>query len=616
MRKPYLERLTDGVLLFDGAMATYLYSKGIYLKKCFEEVCMTHPQLVLDVHREYIARGAQAIETNTYGANPLKLRGWHLSEKTEAINASAVRLARQAAGDEVYVAGSVGPTGQLLATDSASGLRGLSPEQARASFAAHIGALVRAGVDLLLLETFQNRAELKIAVEVARDLAPKLPLQAQFTFGRAVFMGEDYYTTEAEAWAEFLLKLPVDVVGVNLMGPSDALDVLGILRKRLTKPVIVMPDSGMPKEIDGRQFYTTTPDSFAEFAKLFVDAGAAGVGGCCGTTPEFIEKAGLAILSFDAGRRQVKWVPTTPEIEELPSERLAQRSKLGAALAAGEWIETVELVAPLGVDAGAVVQKARELEAGGVKFVNLPDGPRASARLSALMTASLIARATTLEPILHLACRDKNLIGLQGDLFGYHADGMRNVLLVTGDPPKVGKYPNVSGVFDVDSIGLTNIVRRFNGGVDMGAERLPQQTSFVHGTGVNPAFPVREKELERARQKVEAGTEYFITQPVWDLAVLEKFLEDLNLLGVPVLLGVWPLASYRNALFLGSEVPGVSIPQNILDRMARFDDKERARQEGIAISREIIERFRPLVRGIQVSPPFGNVRTALETLGT
>jgi len=616
MRKPYLERLTDGVLLFDGAMATYLYSKGIYLKKCFEEVCMTHPQLVLDVHREYIARGAQAIETNTYGANPLKLRGWHLSEKTEAINASAVRLARQAAGDEVYVAGSVGPTGQLLATDSASGLRGLSPEQARASFEAHIGALVRAGVDLLLLETFQNRAELKIAVEVARDLAPKLPLQAQFTFGRAVFMGEDYYTTEAEAWAEFLLKLPVDVVGVNLMGPSDALDVLGILRKRLTKPVIVMPDSGMPKEIDGRQFYTTTPDSFAEFAKLFVDAGAAGVGGCCGTTPEFIEKAGLAILSFDAGRRQVKWVPTTPEIEELPSEPLAQRSKLGAALAAGDWIETVELVAPLGVDAGAVVQKARELEAGGVKFVNLPDGPRASARLSALMTASLIARATTLEPILHLACRDKNLIGLQGDLFGYHADGMRNVLLVTGDPPKVGKYPNVSGVFDVDSIGLTNIVRRFNGGVDMGAERLPQQTSFVHGTGVNPAFPVREKELERARQKVEAGTEYFITQPVWDLAVLEKFLEDLNLLGVPVLLGVWPLASYRNALFLGSEVPGVSIPQNILDRMARFDDKERARQEGIAISREIIERFRPLVRGIQVSPPFGNVRTALETLGT
>jgi homocysteine S-methyltransferase len=441
-------------------------------------------------------------------------------------------------------------------------------------------------------------------------------LQAQFTFGRAVFMGEDYYTTEAEAWAEFLLKLPVDVVGVNLMGPSDALDVLGILRKRLTKPVIVMPDSGMPKEIDGRQFYTTTPDSFAEFAKLFVDAGAAGVGGCCGTTPEFIEKAGLAILSFDAGRRQVKWVPTTPEIVELPSVPLAQRSKLGAALAAGDWIETVELVAPLGVDAGAVVQKARELEAGGVKFVNLPDGPRASARLSALMTASLIARATKLEPILHLACRDKNLIGLQGDLFGYHADGMRNVLLVTGDPPKVGKYPNVSGVFDVDSIGLTNIVRRFNGGVDMGAERLPQQTSFVHGTGVNPAFPVREKELERARQKVEAGTEYFITQPVWDLSVLEKFLEDLNLLGVPVLLGVWPLASYRNALFLGSEVPGVSIPQNILDRMARFDDKERARQEGIAISREIIERFRPLVRGIQVSPPFGNVRTALETLGT
>ncbi|MEI8093835.1 MAG: bifunctional homocysteine S-methyltransferase/methylenetetrahydrofolate reductase [Spirochaetales bacterium] len=603
MRKPYLERLNDGVLLFDGAMATYLYTKGVYLKKCFEEVCMTHPQLVLDVHREYIARGAQAIETNTYGANPLKLRGWHLSEKTEAINASAVRLARQAAGDEVYVAGSVGPTGQAT----------LGPE-ARASFEAHIGALVRAGVDLILLETFQNREELTLAVEVARGLSPDLPIQAQFTFARAVFSGEDYYRTEAEAWAQLLQTLPVDVVGVNLMGPADALEALSILKKHLTKPVIVMPDSGMPKEIDGRQFYTTTPDSFAEYAKLFVDAGAAGVGGCCGTTPEFIEKAGQAILSFDAGRRQVKWVPSAPEVVEQPQAPLAERSALGAALAHGEWIETVELVAPLGVDASAVVQKARDLEAGGVKFVNLPDGPRASARLSALMTASLIARATQLEPILHLACRDKNLIGLQGDLFGYHADGLRNVLLVTGDPPKVGKYPNVTGVFDVDSIGLTKIVRRFNGGVDMGAEALPQKTSFVHGTGVNPEFPVMEKELERARQKAEAGTEYFITQPVWDLAVLEKFLLELNRLKVPVLLGVWPLASYRNALFLNTEVPGVHIPQNVLDRMARFDDKEAARREGIAISREIIARFRPLIQGLQVSPPFGNVKTALETL--
>jgi len=609
MPKPYLDRLKDGVLLFDGAMATYLFSQGVYLKKCFEEVCMTNPQMVLDVHREYIARGAQAVETNTYGANPLKLAGFHLADKTEQINREAVLLARKAAGDEVYVAGSVGPTGRILAPEGP-----LTEDEARQSFAAHIGALVRAGVDLILLETFQSRRELALAVEVARDLAPGLPIQAQFTWGRGLFVGEDYYAQETAAWAAFLETLAVDVVGVNLMGPSDALDAVKILKQTLTKPLAVMPDSGMPKEVDGRQFYLSTPESFAEYAKLFLDAGVAVIGGCCGTTPEFIGKAADAIFSFDAGRRQVKWVPSKAEVPEQAPRPLAERSAFGAALARGEWVATVELVPPLGIDPSAMVEKAVALEKGGVRFVNLPDGPRASARLGALASAALIAGRTGLEPILHMACRDKNLIGLQGDLFGYHALGLRNVLLVTGDPPKVGKYPNVTGVFDVDSIGLTQVVRRFNGGVDMGAEALPQATAFVHGTGVNPAFPVPQTELDRARQKAEAGTEYFITQPVWDADGLERFLDELQKTGVPVLLGVWPLASYRNALFLANEVPGVVIPEAILKRMEALTDKEAGRQEGIRQAREIIERFRHRVAGIQVSPPFGNVKTALEVV--
>ena len=609
MRKPYLDRLKDGILLFDGAMATYLFTKGVYLKKCFEEVCMTNPAMVLDVHREYVAQGAQALETNTYGANPLKLAGFHLADKTEAINREAVALARQAAGDEVYVAGSVGPTGRILEPEGP-----LTEAEARESFRAHIGALVRAGVDLILLETFQNRRELSLAVDTVKEFDPQMPIQAQFTWGRGLFVGEDYYRTETVAWARFLESLAVDVVGVNLMGPSDALDAVKILQETLTKPLAVMPDSGMPKEVDGRQFYLTTPDSFAEYAKLFLDAGVAVIGGCCGTTPEFIGKAADAVFTFDAGRRQVKWVPTKAEVPEQTPAPLAERSAFGASLARGEWVTTVELVPPLGIDASALVTKAQALEAGGVRFVNLPDGPRASARLGALVASSLIARQTKLEPILHMACRDKNLIGLQGDLFGYHALGLRNVLLVTGDPPKVGKYPNVTGVFDVDSIGLTQVVRRFNAGVDMGAEALPQATSFVHGTGVNPAFPVPRTELDRARQKAQAGTEYFITQPVWDADGLERFLDELQKLNVPVLLGVWPLASYRNALFLSQEVPGVVIPDAVLKRMEAISDKEEGRREGIRQAREIIARFRNRVAGIQVSPPFGNVKTALEVV--
>jgi homocysteine S-methyltransferase len=310
----------------------------------------------------------------------------------------------------------------------------------------------------------------------------------------------------------------------------------------------------------------------------------------------------------------VKWVPTKPEVAERDPLPLAQRSALGAALARGEWVTSVELVPPLGIDPTVLVDKATALEAGGVKFVNIPDGPRASARLGALASAALIASRTRLEPILHMACRDKNLIGLQGDLFGYHALGLRNVLLVTGDPPKVGKYPNVTGVFDVDSIGLTQVVRRFNAGIDMGAEALPQATAFVHGTGVNPAFPVPQTELERARHKAEAGTEYFITQPVWDPDQLERFLDELQKTGVPVILGVWPLASYRNALFLAHEVPGVVIPQAILDRMQTITDKEAGRREGVDQVRRIVERFRHRVAGLQVSPPFGNVKTALEVV--
>lgn len=595
------------MLLFDGAMGTYLFSKGAYLKKCFEEVCLTNPGMVLDVHREYIESGAQAIETNTYGANPIKLKGYNLSDKTEIINREAVFLARQAAGEDVYVAGSVGPTGQILAPEGS-----LSIEDARNAFQAHIGALLWAGVDLILLETFMDRREMALAIQVTRSLDATIPIQAQFTFSRSVFAGEDFYQKEAAEWAHFLQEQPIDAAGVNLMGPSDALDILGILKTHLSKPIAVMPDSGFPKEIDGRQFYLTTPDYFAEYAKLFLDTGVAVIGGCCGTTPAHIEKMAKSVLSFDAGRRRIKSISAVSAAEEKQPVPIESRSNLGRDLKEGHWINMIELVVPSGWDLSAIIGKAKELEAGGIRYVNLPDGPRASARISAMVAAFEIARNTTIEPVLHCATRDKNLIGLQADLFGCESQGLHNLLIVTGDPPKIGKYPDVTGVFDVDSVGLTNMVRRFNSGIGLGGEDLGAQSSFVMGTGVNPAFPVPEKELERAWLKAEAGSEYFVTQPVWDTDRLEHFLEKLSETKIPVILGVWPLASYKNAVFLNTEVPGVSIPKYILARMAAHEDQEAARQDGIAISREILDRVRPLVRGVQVSPPFGNVRTALD----
>jgi methionine synthase I (cobalamin-dependent)/5,10-methylenetetrahydrofolate reductase len=617
MKKPYLERLQEGVLLFDGAMGTYLYTKGIYLKKCFEEVCLSKPQLVLDTHLEYLQAGAQALETNTYGANPIKLRSYNLAHKTEAINQKAVALAKEAAaivegqtGVGIYIAGAVGPTGQKLEPEGS-----LSPVDARRSFEAHIGALIRAGVDILLLETFTDRTELEIAIAVVRELAPEIPLQVQFTASHTLLSDQTYFAQQALDWGRYFQEqAAIDVAGVNLMGPSDALEALKALKQVCTKPLVMMPDAGYPKEVDGRQFYVTDPDHLASHAKLYLDGGAAVIGGCCGTTPAHIREMGQSIFNFDHGRRNLLLKQEVPDAKLSPESALGTRSKLGADLAAGQWVATVELVSPIGTDLSKVIAKARALKEAGVKYINIPDGPRASARISALVTAMEIQRHTGIEPIFHMCTRDKNLIGLQSDLLASEATGLRNILMITGDPPKVGKYPSVTGVFDVDSVGLLKLGRRLNQGVDLAGDPLPMATNFVSGSGVNPMFPVPEKELERAWAKAEAGAEFFITQPVYDPRTLGPFLEKLVEIKLPILLGMWPLANYRNALFLNNEVPGVVIPEAVLRRMELIEEKEQARQEGIAISLEILGEFKTSVQGIQVSPPFHNIKTALEVV--
>ncbi len=609
MRKPYLDRLKDGILLFDSAMGTMLFDRGIGLNRNFEEASVVKPEIVLRIHRENVDAGAQALTTNSFGANPLKLSGYGLGDRTEEINRAAVRLARDVAGDEIYVAGSVGPLGRRIAPFGTA-TRG----EAVGAFRRQIGALVEErAVDLLIFETFKNLDELLLAISVARELAPELPVQAQFSIG-PLLSGE--YGRKALPIAERLDAEPlVDVVGFNCtVGPADLLEVLLAIRGVVRKPVSIMPNAGYPKEIDGRLIYLTSPDYFAEYATRFFEAGADVIGGCCGTTPDHIHKMGRAILSFGAAKQEIT-VAQNPE-KAVPKEPppLPSRSRLGAALASGAWITSVEVVPPLGSDLSKVFDRARELAAAGVTCVNVPDGPRASSRISALVTAIELQRQAGIEAVLHFACRDKNLIAMQADLLACEAVGLRNLLIVTGDPPKVGDYPDVSGVFDVDSIGLMSLASRLNHAVDLGGNSLAAPTSLVLGAGANPASPVLGREVDRAYKKAEVGAEFFITQPVFDAERLLEFLAKIEGTRIPVIAGVWPLASYRNALFLHNEVPGVVIPDGVMERMRRQETKEGAREEGIRIAREIIRTIRGAVRGVQVSPPFGRVKTALDVI--
>lgn len=608
MKLPYLERLKQGILLFDSAMGTMLYDRGIFLNRCFEEVSVSRPELVERIHRENVEAGAQAVTTNSFGANPIKLAGHGFADRTEEINKAAVKLARDAAGDEIYVAGSVGPLGGRIAP-----LGPISRKEAEAAFTRQVAALLEGGVDLLIFETFKNVDELLLATSTARKLSASIPIQAQMSIGP--LQAEEYRRKSLAIAHRLDRREGIDVIGFNCtVGPSDMLEILVSIRESVHKPISIMPNAGYPKEVEDRQIYLTTPDYFAEYAQRFFEGGAAIIGGCCGTTPEHIRKMGRAILTFGRARHEIgaRQAPEEPpKREPIP---LAERSRLGAALADGSWITSIELVPPLGADLTKTVERGRELKGCDLTCVNVPDGPRASARISALITAIELQRRTGIEAILHFACRDKNLIAMQADLLAGQAVGLKDLLLITGDPPKVGNYPDVTGVFDVDSIGLLSLASRLNHGIDLGGSALAAPTSFVIGAGTNPASPVISREIDRCFRKAEAGAEFFITQPVFDADLLLEFLKAIEKTGVPVIAGVWPLASYRNAQFLHNEVPGVVIPNEIMERMRKREDKDEAREEGILIAREIIGRIRGAVRGVQVSPPFGRIKTALDVV--
>ncbi len=605
---PYLERLKKGVLLFDGAIGTMLFSKGIFINQCFEAVNLSNPDLVAEVHEEYLEAGVEAISTNSFGANSVKLSSYGLKEKTEEINRASAKIARELAYNEIYVAGSVGPLGVYIEP-----IGRLSIEDAKDAFRTQISALLTEGVDLILLETFSNIDELLIAASICKELDKNIPVQAQFTYG---VLHEKNNQDMVRTSACRLDKSPdVDVLGINCsVGPADILSSLITINDYIKKPISIMPNAGFPKEIDGRLIYITSPEYFASYAQRFSEGGASIIGGCCGTTPLHLGEAGKRILSLDSTEKHIKIEPVIEHKLEKKETPLETRSELGALLKSGKWVTSVELVPPVGTNLSKIIEKSKSLADKNVSCINIPDGPRASSRISSMITALEIENKAGMETILHYCCRDRNLIGMQGDLLGAHAVGLRNLLIVTGDPPKLGGYPDATGVFDVDSIGLTALVKRLNHGIDLGGNEIPEPTSFVIGVGSNPVSPFLSKEIDRTFKKKEAGAEFIITQPIFDTSVLIEFINKIKKTGLPIIAGVWPLASYKNALFLNNEVPGVEIPEIIMRRMEKATSKEQARMEGITIAKEIINNVRDLIQGIQVSPPFGNIETAVKVI--
>lgn len=601
--------LDDGrVHLFDGAVGTVLYSKGVFVNVCFDEVNLSQPKLVKEVHQAYLDAGAEILETNTFGANAIKLAGHGLAEQTEAINEAAAKLAREVAGDAAAVVGAIGPLGIRIEPFGKT-----AREEAFELFKRQAQGLLAGGVDGFVLETFSDLEEIHQALLAARSLGD-LPVIAQMTVTQA---GSTSYGTEPEAFAARLTDWGADVVGINCsVGPAAALAVVERLVKATARPISVLPNAGLPKEIGGRKIYLASPEYMAEYAKRLAEAGARFVGGCCGTTPEHIKaiRTYVASVSPRQSATVVRRADLAPEAIEPPV--VGQRSRLGGKLARGEMVTSVEIVPPRGTNPHRMLEQCQRLKVAGIDAVNVPDGPRAQSRMSALLSALMIEREVGIETVVHYCCRDRNLLGMLSDLLGAHAAGLRNLLIITGDPPKMGPYPEATAVFDIDSIGLTNVAYRLNHGLDPGNNVIGSPTEFVLGVGLNPAALDPERELKRFYWKVDAGAEFAVTQPVFDADQLEAFLRQVEQYDIPILAGIWPLVSLRNAEFLANEMPGVSVPQSILKRMAKASErgKEAALDEGVSIAREMVEGVRGLVQGVQISAPFGRVPVVLDVL--
>lgn len=605
------DMLDDGEAhVLDGAMGTLLHHRGAGPSACFDELAARQPDMVRAIHAEYIAAGAEAIETNSFGANPIKLAAWGLAAATETLNAAAAHVARSAAGSSVVVLGAIGPLGARLEPFGELGL-----DEAVAAFVRQVDGLLAGGVDGFVLETFSDVDELIAAIRAVRARTDRAII-AQVAVG---LDGHTAFGTAPERFGPALEAAGADAIGINCStGPQAVLGGIERLRAVVSVPLSAQPNAGLPRDVGDRKIYVASPEYVGEYARRMVEAGARLVGGCCGTTPEHIASIRRFVRSTHAAR-PIAGAASLPLIHDASVEPvpLAERSRLGARLARGEFLTSVELVPPRGVDPAPMLAQARILATAGVDAINIPDGPRAQSRMSALLAGLLIQREIGIEAIPHYACRDRNLLGMLSDLLGAAASGLRNLLIVTGDPPKMGPYPDATAVFDIDAIGLTNLVARLNRGLDPGGNSIGQPPAFVHGVGVNPAAPDLERELARFRWKAEAGACFAMTQPVFDLEQLDRGLDRLAPFGVPIIAGVWPLLSLRNAEFLANEVPGVHVPTAVLDRMRRASTSgnDAALAEGTLIAQEMAAAIRTRVAGLQVAAPAGKVEVALAVLG-
>ncbi|MGE5243382.1 MAG: bifunctional homocysteine S-methyltransferase/methylenetetrahydrofolate reductase [Betaproteobacteria bacterium] len=603
----FMEAVTARVLVCDGAMGTMLYAKGVFINKSFDALNLAQPDLVAEVHQEYVRAGADVVETNTFGANRIKLGSFGLADKLHAINVQGARIARHAAREQAYVAGAIGPLGIRIEPWGKTGV-----DEAREHFREQAQALVEGGVDLFVLETFRDVNELGAAIDAVRSVSD-LPIVAQMTTEED---GSTIDGTPPERFAPELERRGATLIGVNCsIGPAPMLETVERMAAVTRLKLSAQPNAGKPRDVEGRNIYLCSPEYMASYARRFILHNVRLVGGCCGTTPEHIRQIKAAVRALAPAATRVTApgapAPRTAPASEAPPVPREQKSRFAHAISRGTFVVAVELLPPRGFQAEAIIERARTLRIRGVDAINIPDGLRAGARLSALSLAVLVEREAGIETVLHYSCRDRNLLGIQSDLLGAHAMGIRNLLLITGDPGRVGDYPDATAVFDVDSIGLTNLVTRLNHGCDVGGQAIGAPTAYHVGVSLNPGAPNLDEELRRFEYKVEAGAEFVLTRPVFDVKGFEQLLRRIETARLPIVAGVFPFESVRNAEFMANEVPGVRVPESLLDRMRGMDTPEGAAGEGVAIAREIAGALRHMVQGLQVSTASGNVDAAL-----
>jgi methionine synthase I (cobalamin-dependent)/5,10-methylenetetrahydrofolate reductase len=598
----------------------------VFINRCYDELNLSQPEMVREVHAEYLQAGAEVVETNTFGANRYRLEHHGFGDKVREINVAGVKLARECVerirekqASEAFVAGSIGPLGVRLEPLGKVGL-----DEARDAFAEQISAMIEGGpgvgVDLLVIETLTSLVEAEQAILAARSVAPDVPVIVMMTVDEE---GNCLDGASAETAAKKLTEWGADAIGCNCSaGPATVLSVIERMRPLTSLPLAAMPNAGIPRAVEGRTIYLTSPEYMASFTRKLVKAGASIVGGCCGTTPSYTRAMRSALRAMDAmeaGAQVMEKVSAdkdgSVEVKnKVAPPPLAQRSKLGAMIAAGEFVRMVEIVSPKGIDCSKELDGAAYLHKLGVDVINVPDSPRASARMSAQSLCVQIQQHVGIETVLHYTCRDRNVLSIQSDLLGASSIGLKNVLCLTGDPPKLGNYPDATAVFDVDAIGLVNIVRNLNCGLDIGKNSIGGSTGFTISVAANPGVPDIDQEVRRFAYKVEAGAEFAITQPVFDLRVLEEFLRRIEQFRIPVIAGIWPLTSLRNAEFMKNDLR-VSMPESIMSRMAAMSSPEAAKAEGVKIAREMLDEARPMVQGVQVSAPFGKYAAAAQVLG-